>query len=123
MKWRFRYLVILLLALTAFAQSPANPPKVEQPKPTKTEQRFTMLNATVMVHDEVGTGVHQESQVLLLDSETGRVWVYNPQFISSNKETTNVMDFPASFYRVYVDGIDDPSEKPTPKTYDASKSK
>lgn len=123
MKWRFRCWVILLLALTAFAQSPDKTAKVEPSKSTKTEQRFTMLNATVMVHDEVGTGVHQESQVLLLDSETGRVWLYNPQFITSSKGNTNVMDFPASFYRVYVDGIDDPSGKPSPKTYDTSRSK
>jgi hypothetical protein len=52
---KFTYLVVLSLALTAFAQSPAKPAKPIIP--TRAEQGFTMLNATVIVHDEVGDGV------------------------------------------------------------------
>jgi len=52
---KFTHLVVLSLALTAFAQSPAKPAKPITP--TRAEQGFTMLNATVMVHDEVGDGV------------------------------------------------------------------
>jgi len=119
MKWRFTYLVILLLlALPAFAQSAVKPTKTEQPKPTKTEQRFTMLSAEVMVLNEDGVALHRESHVLLLDSWTGRVWLYSPASLSVTSPDKKAISIPARFDRVYVDGVDDKSAQPAIKTFD-----
>jgi hypothetical protein len=82
------------------------------------EQRTTPTTAAVTVLDENGTSSHQENQVLLLDSATGRVWLYSPPTMSIVPDAKKAVYVPALFNRVFVDGIDDPSSKPAVKTFD-----
>jgi hypothetical protein len=107
-----RLATLLLLLGVALGQSrPLN-------KPSTQEHRFTMLNVTVMVQDQTGSSQHQESQVLLLDSETGQVWLYTPELILGGGESKKVQYNAAGFYKLYVDGVSNPSSRPIFKTLD-----
>jgi hypothetical protein len=89
------------------------------PEPTK-EPRFTMVSAPVTVLDPNGTS-HQENHVLLLDSSTGRVWLYSPMTsITTTPDTKGegeAVTLPSLFVRVWVEGVDNQSDKPKTRKY------
>jgi len=105
---RFQLVVLLLLSSVAFATEPTKEP------------RFTMLSAPVTVVDADGTS-HQENHVLLLDSSTGRVWLYSPMTqittIPDAKGEGGGVTLPSVFVRVWVEAVDNQSDKPKTHTY------
>jgi hypothetical protein len=105
---RLQLVVLLLLSSVAFAVEPTKEP------------RFTMLSASVTVLDPNGTS-HQENHVLLLDSSTGRVWLYSPMTpittIPDAKGEGEAITLPSLFVRVWVEGVDNQSDKPKTRTY------
>ena len=107
-RMRFQLVVLLLLSSVAFAAELTKEP------------RFTMLSAPVTVLDPNGTS-HQENHVLLLDSSTGRVWLYSPMTsitaTPDDKGEGAAVTLPSLFVRVWVEGVDNQSDKPKTHKY------